>query len=146
MPRPHLVGAEPDPGQRRRTQVGEKDVGPGHEAVRDVDAALGGEVEGDGPLPPVVQFEDRVDRQVASEHAAEVARRIPRRRLDLDHVRAPVGQDAARPGSRHPRTELHQPHARQRPAHAESAWYRLSDGRRAHAAAGVGVKRTGIDS
>ena len=114
----HLVGPEPDAPQGSRTQVGQEDVGLGHELMRQLQSALAREVEGDGSLAPVVQFEHRVRRQVTAEDVEKGPARVAFGRLDLHDVGAPVSHDAAGSGAGDPDPELDHPDAAQRPAHA----------------------------
>ena len=77
--------------------------------VHDVDALVGREVEHDAALAAVVELEQRVDVEVAAEHALERSGRIALGRLDLDDVGAPVGEDAARTRAGDPHAELDDP-------------------------------------
>ena len=52
--------------------------------------------------------------EVAAEHPPEGARRVPARRLDLDDVSTPVGEDPTRPGARDPHAELDNAYAGER--------------------------------
>ena len=63
---------------------------------------LGREVDHDAALVAVVELEQRVGGQVATEHPLERAGGVPVGRLDLDHVGAPVGEDAAGRRDRRP--------------------------------------------
>ncbi len=113
----YLVGAEPDALEGGRAQVGQEDVGPCHQLMRQVQATFAREVECDGALAPVVQLEHRIGRQVTTEDVEEGPTRVSLGGLDLHHVRAPVGQDAAGAGAGDPDPEFDHPHAVQRPAH-----------------------------
>ena len=112
-----LVGAEPDPLEGGRAQVGQEDVGLRHQLMRQVQAAFGREVEGDGALAPVIQLEHRIGRQVTTEDVEEGPTRVSLGRLDLDHVRTPVGQDAGGPGTGDPDPEFDHLHALQGSTH-----------------------------
>ena len=114
----HLVGPEPDALQGGRTQVGQEDVRLGHQLMGQRQAALAREVEGDGPLAPVVQLEHRVGRQITAEDVEERPARVAFGRLDLHDVGTPVGQDPSGPRTGDPDPELDHPDAAQRPAHA----------------------------
>ena len=103
--------AEADPLQGGDADVGEENVGAVDQGQSHLPSLLGGEVDGDAPLRAVVQLEHRIGRELASQHATEGASGIAPRRLDLDHVGAPVGEDPAGRGSGHPHAQLHDLHA-----------------------------------
>ena len=97
-----LEGADP--------QVGDEYVGAGQQVHGNCQALFGTEVHGDAPLGAVVHLEDRVGGHIATQHPLEQAARIPRRRLDLDHVGTPVGQNAPSRRTGEPHAELHDLH------------------------------------
>ena len=82
----HLVRTEPDALQGGRAQVGQEDICLGHQLMRQAQAALAREVEGDGTLAPVVQLEDRIGGEIAAENVEEGPARVAFGRLDLHHV------------------------------------------------------------
>src|SRR5690606_37943202 len=67
-------------------------------------------------LAAVVHLELRREA-AAAEEGAEPAERVSCRRLDLDDVGAPIGEDAGGRRSRHPHADLDGADALQRPAH-----------------------------
>jgi hypothetical protein len=101
-----LFGAEADALERGRPKVGEEHVGVSHQLMQDASSPLVREIKGDAPLAPIVELEDRVDREIPPEHPAEIAGWIALWGLDFHNVGAPVGHDAARSRTRHPYTQL----------------------------------------
>ena len=105
--RAQRLEVEPEPLERVEADVREEDVGAVDQLEREVEAARLREVDDDAALRAVVHLERRVERHVAAEHLGEATGRVTRRRLDLDDVRAPVGEQAtgrrARPPTRRAR-------------------------------------------
>ena len=85
--------------QRSRRRAFEEDVSPGQQLPEEVLRRLAADVEGDallaGVVPPVVEAAVGIDL-VVDEGAAPPSRTATGR-LDLDHPRAAVGQELARP-------------------------------------------------
>ena len=103
---------EPEPRERVAPVVGDEDVRAEHERARRLARGGLGEVERDRALAAVVEVEARAGRQLdPRERAVELPHRVAARRLDLHHVRAPVGHEPRRRRSRDPEPHLHHAHA-----------------------------------
>jgi hypothetical protein len=98
---------ETDTRQRAHAQVRDQHVGALDQACRD-GAAFGVlEIDGDAALAAIVELERRIDRHVDAGRVQEQsAHRIAGRRLELDHLGAPVGEDAGGRRSGHPEAQL----------------------------------------
>ncbi len=127
-----VAGAQPRVVETERLEdlrphVGHEHVRAVDELARDAPAVLGAEVERDAPLAAVVELEGRVGGQLGARHGEiEAAERIPVGRLDLHHLRAPVGEHAARRGAGDPEPELDHPHACHRSGHQLASARRAS--------------------
>ena len=115
------LGVEAEAREHDGAQVGDEHVGTIDEAERDVASRFLREVERDAPLAAVVELEGRIGRHLEAGGAEEEpAERVAVGRLDLDHVGAPVGQDAGRRRARHPEGELDDPDALHGACHERS--------------------------
>src|SRR5258705_123750 len=85
--------------QRPRRRALEEDIGAGQQAAQQILSRRATDIESHallaGVVPPVVETAVGIDRVV--DEGAAPAPRASRRRLDLDHARAAVGQELARP-------------------------------------------------
>ena len=89
--------------------VGDEDVGALDQAVQQLTAAVGREVEGDRALPPVGDLEHEVHAAGAGHESRrhQTALRVAALRvLDLDDVGAPLGEHRARDRHERPRRHL----------------------------------------
>ena len=87
----------PELASGRRQVARDEHVGGLDELVEHLATLVGGEVEGDGALAPVVVLERRVRPARLQRPAREQPHRVgPRRALDLDDIRAPLREHAAR--------------------------------------------------
>ena len=112
--RRELLGVEAEARERREPNVGDEHVGVVDEPHCDRVTRGHREVDDDAALAPVVELERRVEWKVTAEHPGELPGRVTGARLDLDHVCAPVGEDAPGSGTRHPHPQLDDPDAIQR--------------------------------
>ncbi len=115
MTGPQLGCAHRQGQQGRRAQVGDQNVGRGQEPVGHHAAAGQPKVEDDASPGAVVHLEARVDpRRVARLDQAAAPGRVAARWLDLDHVRAPVGQHCGARRAGREAADLDDPDAEQR--------------------------------
>ena len=98
---------EPEAVERVGAQVGEEDVRRRQQLLEPLPGRRLAQVEDDAALAAVVLGEGRVREVLAdAERAERAAHRVPVRRLHLDDVGAPVGQERARRRCRHPHAHL----------------------------------------
>ena len=90
-------------GEAAGAQVGDEDVRPVGQPAHDRRACVAAPVDGQRALAAVVQIEGGGEIGEVFEGPAEGVGVEP---LDLDHVRAPVGQDPRDGGARHPDPQL----------------------------------------
>ena len=104
------VGVEAELVEHVGLQVGHEHVGVGEELLHPGLTFVGAEIEHDRPLAPVVERVRRV-RHLAfhADRPEHVAHRVAARRLDLDDVGTPVGEEPGGGGSRDPHAHLHDP-------------------------------------
>jgi hypothetical protein len=130
---PELLGREAVPGEAAGEEVGDDDVGAGHE-LADERAALGvRQVDGERALAPVVELEGDVGvlHPVGRAGLAQLApHAVTAERLDLDDVGAEVGQERAAARCRHPVGDLDHRDVVERARHhaATSEAHRSSSG------------------
>ncbi len=106
-----LVGPETEALQHRRQVIGEEHIRPGHEPQHDLATRGGLEIERDTALSPVGELHRRVDPYAADALRDQAAVAVPGTgRLDLDHIRSPVGQQRTSDRHEHPLSQLHDPH------------------------------------
>ena len=99
--------------QRIGSEVRQEDVCIVEEPVELRHGLLSTKVEHDASLAPVVELIRRHSCLIDAEIAEEVAHGVTGRPLDLDHLGAPVGEDASRPRSCHPDRQLDDTHTGQ---------------------------------
>ena len=106
-PLAHRVRIESQPLQGGDPGVGHEHVGVGQQTVHRRSPVVAAQIEHDTALAAVVQLERRHRGLIAHTDGAEDRPlRVAARRLDLDHVGAPVGHHAGCRRSRHPRRQL----------------------------------------
>ena len=112
------LDVEAESGQCGSAHVGDEYVCAVDHFQRQRAAVLLRQVDHHAALAAIVHFEGWIEGQVAADHLGEAARRIAHAgRLDLHHVRAPVGHDQPRGRAGHPDSQLHYPDALHRSCH-----------------------------
>ena len=108
------AGWRPSAVERVGPQVGQEDVGRLEQLFEPFPRLVLAQVEHHAALAAVVLGEGGVGDVAADPERTEGApHRVTGRRLDLDHVHAPVGQQRSGGGGGHPHAELDDAQARQ---------------------------------
>ena len=119
IPCPERLVVHTEGGELSPPQVRHEHVGAGGEALSERLPLGMPQVADDAALAAVVELEGRVDVGLERHEPrrGETAQRIAVGRLDLHHVRAPVGEDGGRRRHGHPDAELEDADAVERAAH-----------------------------
>ena len=137
-------GGEAEPGalERAQAQVRDQHVGAIEQRQRDGASLVVQEVDGDAALAAVVELERRVDRHVdAGRGEEQPAHRIAGRRLDLDHLGAPVGHDAGGRRAGDPEADLDDANAFEWTRHGRALYIGRHRAREAHESADGDLRR-----
>ena len=114
---------EPEPAERRRPHIGDEHVRGGKQPVQRLAAFLALEVERQRALV-AVEVRELAGQLARVRLAAERAQEIAAGRLDLDDVRAVVGEIERRRRSHHDGGEVDDADARERAAHIPPPMFR----------------------
>ncbi len=131
VPLAHGSRPESEPLEGGDAHVRDEHVGPLEQSLHRLLPGLAAQIEHDAALAPVVQLERRHRRLLTGADGTEDRPlRVAGRRLDLDDVGAPVGEDARRRRTGHPGRQLdhadtvedHGPDTTSRPRRVRGSW------------------------